>query len=169
MARTPHPLLLAIAVSVLVLTACGGDGGSSPTAPGPDRTLALTEASLTVNGQPVQSGETFPHQHEAGGGTTRFEATLMDRNGPALGHRVEVRFQRPDGMMHGSGVFRLYDDGTHGDHVPGDGVYCFEDTQGAYGFCHGDARHGRYHYDFCGLYPDGAETNHREIEIDVRD
>lgn len=164
----------AIALAPLLLAAfaaCGGGGaGSSPTAP-ETRTLALTEASILVDGQPVSTDGTFHHDHGGGSpaGATRFEARLTQEGRPAPGYRVQVQFERPGGMMHRSGSFFLYDDGTHGDHVPGDGLYCLEDPDGAYGFHHMGAFHGQYHYDFCGLYGDGAETNHRLFHVTVTD
>lgn len=150
---------------VILFAGCGGGGGSSPTAPA-NRTLMLSSASILVDGQPVPSGGTF---HHGRGAATRFEARLTDQGHPAPGYRVEIQFQRPGGMMHHAGAFFLYDDGTHGDPTPGDGVYCFEDADGDYGFHHMGAFRGEYHYDFCGLYPDGAETNHRVVDITVDD
>lgn len=162
------PVLLA-ALLATTLAACGGDGGgSSPTAP-ENRTLALTSASVLVDGAPVSPNGTFHHNHGGTAGATRFEARLAQEGHPAPGYRVQVRFERPGGMMHRSGSFFLYDDGTHGDHVPGDGLYCLEDPDGIYGFHHMGARHGGYQYDFCGLYGDGAETNHRLFHVTVTD
>ena len=172
MARFSHSAvvtLVAVALLAAALLASACNSGSSPTAPDANRNLVLSEAALVVNGQAVSSGSTYQHNHEGPNGVTRFEATLRDANGPAPGHVVEVHFRRPHGMMNGSGHFRLYDDGTHGDRIAGDGIYCYEDRDGAYGFCHRRALNGEYHYDFCGYYPDGAETNHRMIDVDVVD
>lgn len=158
-----------LAILVIALAACGGDGGSSsPTAPA-DRTLVLSEASILVDGQVVPPDGTFRHNHgrASAPAATRFEARLLEDGAPAVGRRVQVSFERPGGMMHRSGSFFLYDDGTHGDHVAGDGLYCLEDPDGAYGFHHMGAAHGEYHYDFCGLYPDGAETNHHLFHVTV--
>lgn len=156
-----------LGTAMVLATACGGNGG--PTGVEASNTLSLTSASLSVNGETIQTGSSFQHNDAGVPAATRFEARLEGPLGPAPGHRVEVRFQTPGGMMRHEGVFHLYDDGTHGDRVPGDGLYCFEDADGAYGFCHRSADHGPYHYDFCGLYPDGRETNHWTFEVTVVD
>ena len=46
------------------------------------------------------------------------------------------------------GTTLCYDDGTHGDDIPGDGLYHFMDPQNQIG-CHGyDAPRGEYQYHF---------------------
>jgi len=164
-----HRALPVFGTVALLLAACSGDGGSSPTAIDAGDTLTLTSASLSINGQPLQTGDSVHHNHDGAAGATRFEATLMSPLGPAPGHRVEVSFERPGGMMHSAGSFHLYDDGTHGDRIAGDGVYCFEDSEGAYGLHHMEAHHGQYDYDFCGFHPDGRETNHWAFHVTVVD
>lgn len=159
-------LLVAVAFAALSVTGCDGSGPASPTSPQSDGVLTLTAASVSVDGQVLQPGETF-HHPDGPAQATLFQATLMGPYGPATGHVVEVRFRRPDGMMNRNGAFRLYDDGTNGDPVAGDGIYCYRDPDGLYGFHHGRASQGRYHYDFCGLYANGAETNHWVVDIDV--
>ena len=173
---TSRSLSFALLASVLVpLAACGGGGGgSSPTDPGMP-TLSLTAASVAAGSEQYQGGTsgTF-HQGTNGqaGGTTRFEATLVQNGVPAIGHDVEVTYDMPmgGGMMGANrGAFHLYDDGTHGDPTPGDGVYCYEDDGDHYGFHHMDAHHGEYHYDFYGLRADGGQTNHMMIDVTVED
>lgn len=140
---------------------CGGDG-SSPTQPDA-ATLTLTTAAVTVDGT-LYNGGTYHH----GGGhgdSTRFEARLMLSGAPAPGARVWVAYGQ--GMM--GGRFALYDDGTHGDHEPGDGLYCLEDFDGEYGFHHAGAHHGTYHYDFWGELHGMAESNHRGVTVQVLD
>jgi len=164
-----------LASVVVVLAACGGGGGgSSPTDPGMP-TLSLTAASVVAGDQQYQGGSsgTF-HQGTStqAEGTTHFEATLIRDGVPATGHDVEVTYDMPMGggmMGHGHGTFHLYDDGTHGDPTPGDGVYCFEDDGDSYGFHHMGAHHGEYHYDFYGIRSDGGQTNHMMIDVDVVD
>jgi hypothetical protein len=131
--------------------------------------LTLTTATVTVNGQVVNGMTIAPSQ--AQGSHTRFEARLMDTDGPAVGHTVQVAYQRPQGMMgmmgSASGVMTLYDDGTHGDERPGDGVYCTEDWDGHYGFHMGSAQMGTYHYDFYGMHDDGHQSNHMEVSVSL--
>lgn len=161
--------------AALALSACSGDS-SSPTDPGVTNAgLQLASAEVQANGEEYQagSGGTFHHEHDgAQGGSTLFEATLTRDGAPATGPEVEVHYETPmghgGGMMDGgTGSFHLYDDGTHGDPTPGDGVYHYEDHEGRYGFHHQEAGHGDYHYDFFGLHEDGSETNHMMIDVTV--
>ena len=73
------------------------------------------------------------------------------------------------GAMNGPGLFQLHADGTHGDRVAGDGIYCLEDHDGTYGFHHSGARHGQYRYEFYGFHRSGMESNHRVITVTVSD
>lgn len=150
-------------VALLATAGCGGSDG--PTAPRRSE-VAVTNASVMVNGQ-IVNGQTLPRVHGQGG-TTRFEASLMLGGRPAPGQVVRVRFDRPGpGMMNTTGTFSLYDDGTHGDRMPGDGIYCYEDTAGQYG-CHSeDAQPGQYHYDFSGMHESMHESNHMQVTVTV--
>ncbi len=129
--------------------------------------LTLSDAMVIVNGQAVNGMTITPSQ--AQGTNTRFEARLMGPDGPAVGQTVRVSYQRPQGMMGmmggSSGVMTLYDDGTHGDETPGDGIYCTEDWDGQYGFHMNNAQMGTYHYDFYGMHDDGHESNHMEVSV----
>jgi hypothetical protein len=158
--RTALPAGVAL-IALLATTHCGeSNGPTAPTGAG----IALTGASVMVNGQ-IVNGQAVPRGH---GHSTRFEASLMFGSRPAPGEVVQVRFDRPGlGMMPTTGVFSLYDDGTHGDPVPGDGIYCYEDVAGQYG-CHTeDARPGRYHYDFSGMHGGMHESNHMMVTVKV--
>lgn len=159
---------LTTALFLIGFTACGG-GSSGPTDPGSPALLSLTGAAVVVDGQAVPSGSTYHQGTHGDGHYTRFEAHLMLGGAPALGEVARVRYDMPMGMMHGPGTFGLYDDGTHGDPVAGDGVYCFEDDDGDFGFHHMDAMHGEYHYEFYGLHHDGSESNHMMYTVDVED
>jgi len=122
----------------LLAVGCSGDGGSTPTAPAAPQ-LELASAEVVVDGR------------------------------AAIGGVVYCQYERPGGMgMHGRGTFALYDDGTHGDGVPNDGLYCFEDDRAEYG-CHGDgAGPGDYHYEFWGRHAAFGESAHRRVTITVR-
>lgn len=156
-------LPVAILGTALLLgaSACDG-GGSSPTAPESSR-LSMARAAVSVDGT-VYNGGTF-HHGQGHGSSTLFEARLTLDGSPAPGREVWVRYGH--GMM--TGRFRLHDDGTHGDPVPGDGIYCLEDAGGAYGFHHAGAPHGRYHYEFWGENPDGRHSDHLEVSVQVTD
>lgn len=155
-----HPAILAASV-LLWGGACGG-GGNGPTDPAGQR-VSLVTAAVSVDGV-VYNGGTY-HHGQGQGDSTRFEARLTSNGGPAPGERVWVDYGR--GMMRGR--FGLYDDGTHGDPVPGDGVYCLEDPDGRYGFHHAGAPHGRYHYEFWGEHHGGSHSNHLDVTIQVAD
>jgi hypothetical protein len=150
-ARIPRFSLGPTLVVLALVAACGSsDDDSSPTA---SRTasFAISSATLSVGGQ-VVNGMTLSRGHGQGA-STRFEARMVDLQGqPVTGPTVRVRYQRPQGMgmMNSSGTMMLYDDGTHGDLVPGDGLYCYEDWAGDYG-CHtASSPMGQYHYEFWG-------------------
>jgi hypothetical protein len=160
--RTALPAGVAL-IALVAMTHCGESNG--PTAP-TGSAIALTGASVIVNGHIVNE-QALPRGHGQSG-STRFEASLMFGSRPAPGEVVQVRFDRPGlGMMHRTGMFSLYDDGTHGDPVPGDGIYCYEDMAGQYG-CHTeDARPGQYHYDFSGMHQDMHESNHIMVTVTI--
>jgi hypothetical protein len=159
------PILILTAAVALALTAC--DGSSSPSEPR-GSSLVLQGATVSVAGV-VVNGASLPRGHGRGA-STRFEARLSDLSGqPATGHTVKIAYSRPSGhgaMMDG-GRLTLFDDGTHGDRVPGDGVYCFEDFGSDYG-CHGEnAQMGQHRYDFYGMDHMGGESNHMLVTVSV--
>jgi hypothetical protein len=155
------PLGVLAAAVLLGSLACDGDGGS-PTEPS-GQNLSLVTAAVSVDGT-VYNGGTF-HHAQGHGDSTRFEARLILGGMPAPGGQMWVDSGR--GMMNER--FRLYDDGTHGDPLAGDGVYCLEDFAGEYGFHHAGAPHGQYHYDFWGEHDDGGHSNHMDVTVQVAD
>jgi len=149
------------AAAFLTISGCGG--GDEVAGVGSSE-IVLSEASATVDGHSI-NGQTIHGDDRSG--FVSFEAHLVDgHHGPAPGHQVRVEYDIPAmGMMRRTGTFMLHDDGTHGDVVPHDGIYCYGDVPGEYG-CHGpDARPGEYHYDFCGIARDGRDSNHMKVEI----
>jgi len=155
---------LPLVAGALGLAACGG-GHSSPTSPAATR-FEMTSEQVVLDGQ-VLNEQTVPMYH--GSGSTRFEARLALDGAPAAGGVVYCQYDRPGGMgMHGTGVFTMYDDGTHGDRTAGDGLYCFEDDRDEYG-CHGPgAGSGEYHYEFWGQHPAWGTTEHHRVTVTVR-
>lgn len=158
-------------VVLLFVAGCNGSSHNPMSSAGTE--LMVTSASVLVDGQPV-NGQTFRRGFGAGS-STRFEAQLMTGDGtPAPGQMMWLEYDLPQamgmgmGMGHHVGRIALYDDGTHGDRVAGDGLYCFEDLVGDYG-CHGaDAELGEYHYEFYGMH-NGHETNHMMVSVTVVD
>jgi hypothetical protein len=69
-------------------------------------------------------------------------------------------------MMGGfSGTVLCYDDGTHGDDVPGDGTYHFMDPSEDIG-CHGvQAPSGEYQYEFWCEDVFGRQSNVASVTI----
>lgn len=155
---------IAVAWLALSLVACSGSThGSGPTAPAQSN-LVLSSITLTMDGQPVADGMSV-HRSGTAGGSTRFEARLMNGAHAAVGDRVDMQYARPMGMMNQNGTMTLYDDGTHGDQTANDGVYCYEDSDGTYGFHMMDAAMGQYHYEFWGMDMTGDPSNHMEMTI----
>jgi hypothetical protein len=159
----------AIAVAVLVLAA-GGCSKDDPTQPEDSAAgdVTLSSAKVSVGGQSLDGLDIRQGDYA---GPMHYEARLADHEGnPVAGGRVQVQFGvsgmmgHMDGYMH-LGEFYCYDDGTHGDHVPGDGVYCFDDEAGEYGCHRDDARPGEYHYEFCGFDQHGHESNRMEVTV----
>lgn len=158
----PFALLLVLVVPLL---ACSGDS-YDPTGPGAAN-VVLAGATVSVDGT-VYNGGVYHHGPRQGT-TTRFEAHLSLTDGrPVTGGHVWIDYRHGGGMM-GSGRFPLFDDGTNGDLVPGDGLYCLEDGQGLYGFHHRGARRGEYRYDFWGQHHDGSLSNHVLVVVNVED
>jgi len=155
------------ALPILLMTAGCSGSGSSPTAPSPQFTsVALSSATVMVDGQDV-SGTSVTQGHH--GAATHFEAHVQHQGTLDPGFQVWMRYDQPDGhgMMGRHGSVALYDDGTHGDPVAGDGIYCFDDDMGDIGCQADDAPMGPYHYDFYGTGPHGDETNHCQVTVTV--
>lgn len=166
--RTLIPLLS----SFLLVFALACDGSSSPTAPALSK-LTLVDTEIVVDGN--QIGNAWQHPGPGHDGlSTRFEARLMADGVPAAGHHLFVEVTPPGGMggghMWNQHRFELWDDGTRGDPVAGDGIYCLEDFGGQHGFHHAGARHGEYHYEFWGAHHDDfSQSNHVTRTIQVTD
>ena len=160
--------LLGVALLSVVALGCSGDGDSGPTAP-ESQEFVLTSATISVQGD-VVNGQTLPQGHGEGG-STRFEAEVMSNGMREPGATVWMQYDRPMGMnmMRHTGRLQLYDDGTNGDRVAGDGLYCFEDFEGEYGCHSAEAKMGEYHYEFYGEHNDGHESNHMTVTVTITD
>jgi len=161
-------------VLFLAVFAAGCASPTTPSEPIPEPllpALVLTGAQVSVEGQVVNGQTMQPGQ--MGGGSTFFQATLTGPNGPAVGDTVQVQYQRPGGGMGqghmggGEGFLYLYDDGTRGDPVAGDGIYCFDDQQGLFGLHMQNAPHGQYHYEFFGFDHEDHHSNHMQVVVTI--
>lgn len=160
------------ALFALSMVACssGSDDGNPTSPSNPD--LVMTSADILVSGKSVAGG-TFSQGHGEDS-STRFEAELMQNGQLAPGQMVWLTFDRPmgggHGMMRHTDRVQMYDDGTHGDRVADDGIYCLEDFAGDYGCHRADAEPGEYHYEFYGVdATDGHETNHMNVTVTITD
>jgi len=153
-----------VGISALLCGCSGGDGGGSSGLI--QSSVSLAGADVMVDGQSVvsltiQSGS---------GSSTLFTTTLVD---PADRDRIrQVQMEYPahssNGMMDHRSTVLMYDDGTHGDPIPGDGTYCYLDTDGHIG-PHGDGcPDGEYTYRFHGDDRSGHETNWIECRVTVQ-
>lgn len=156
-----------LAASPLIVAGCSGDSGASPTAPSiHPMTAVVSSAMVVVDGRDV-SGMSVPQGHH--GAFTHFEARIENGGSLEPGFEMWLHYEQPGshGMMGSQGRAHLYDDGTHGDPVPGDGIYCLDDEAGQIGCQRADAPMGTYHYDFYGMGSRGDETNHRLVTVTV--
>ncbi len=160
-----HAAVVAAAALILLTGVGCSDDGQNVLSDDPD--VVLTDARISVNGQSVD-GMTLPRGHGEGE-TAHFEAVLMDEHGQWMEPTVWVEHHGPGamGMMGSSSLFQLHDDGTHGDQVAGDGVYCYDDDTGQHG-CHtAEAMPGEHHYEFYGMDEHGHESNHMIITVTI--
>jgi hypothetical protein len=117
-------LFLLVSTGLFSLAAC-----SDTTGPG-DSPLRVVSASVLVNGNAVSDAVRPDH-----GDSLRFEAQVAPAGSPLVRrirveHWMVVAPRSRGGGDRGSfrlrGVIELYDDGTHGDRVSGDGLYGHE-------------------------------------------
>jgi hypothetical protein len=110
--------LVLASAGVLLVSGCTDETGPG-TSP-----IEILSASLLVNGEPVADGVRPTH-----GDMMHIQAQVTPGS-LAMVQRVMVDHTSPPMVrgrsMHHEGVMMLYDDGTHGDHRPGDGLYCHE-------------------------------------------
>jgi hypothetical protein len=157
------------AAALLALGGCSGGGGSSSGGPVPaagGSTVQLAGADILIGGQSV-SGATIT---QGAGPSTLFTTTLVD---PA--NTTQVRTMSMDypahssmGMMGYMDTVQLYDDGTHGDLVPGDGRYSYMDVNGHIGPDGTDCPRGDYLYTFHGTDIMGHDTNSIDCHVTVK-
>jgi hypothetical protein len=147
--------LFVLLLSVVALS-CGRDNpvGSEAMIPFP-RSVAITIGSTDITDQSIMPGM---------GSSTLFHARPTS---VPPGLTVWVHYQGPSMMMHGSGDWMMYDDGTHGDPKMGDGEYCYQDLNQMNLHMH-NAISGHYTFDFYCMDSSGEQGEHHSAWVDVR-
>jgi len=166
MSASNHPQRVSVVlVAAMVLALAAAGCGDSPTAPELAQSFRLTDAQVVIDGE-VMNGQTLQQGQQVGSGTL-FRASLQGPHGPLAGVTVQVQYRRPQAMgpMNMQGLLTLWDDGSHGDPVAGDGIYCYLDEDGSYGFHMQHHPTGEYHYEFYGVHQDGHHSNHLEVMV----
>ena len=141
---------LPILIAAYGLSGCS-DRSSSPAGP------SSLPASPVVSGPQILVGG-IPVQGTVNRGTgepSLFRIEVQAPGGMSTIRQVVLQYSQPGPNHHGgpmmggfAGTVFCYDDGTHGDDVPGDGIFHFMDPDDRIG-CHGtDAPPGMYEYSF---------------------
>lgn len=157
----------ALVVASLVLAAIGCSDDDARPADPVAADLTLTQARVSIDGRSLDGQAVLQGDKAA---SVQYEARLTDHQGnPLAGGQVLVRYGMQGMMGHDMhlGEFPCYDDGTHGDPMPGDGIYCFVDDGQEYGCHRADARPGEYHYEFCGFDQQGHESNRMTVRVSL--
>ncbi|HSF15057.1 MAG TPA: hypothetical protein VLK65_05855 [Vicinamibacteria bacterium] len=150
------------------LITCSDESSSMMTAPATrPAPPSVSNAQVLVGGQAIEGAVV-----EGTGESALFRVRIHAPGGLGTIQRVVLRYSQPGPNHHGGpmmGGFRgtvlCYDDGTHGDDVPGDGIYHFMDPDDAIG-CHGfEAPPGPYHYEFWCEDVFGQQSNVASVTI----
>ena len=168
----------AVLWSVVALVACSGDspmttspsaipGSSQGTGQSQGPSFTVSHAAVLVNGLPVQGTVT-----QGTGESALFQVRVAASQGLTSVGQVVMQYSQPGPNHHGGpmmggyhGEVLCYDDGTHGDDTPGDGVYHYTDPSNQIG-CHGqNAPMGEYHYFFWAEGTNGQRSNTAEVTI----
>jgi len=148
--RYSHCFLLASAIATGVVGCSSDQPTTTPASPSVPGAPTVSNAQVLVAGYAIQG------RVAAGTGEpSLFRVHVDGPGGPSTIQRVVLNYSQPGSNHHGgrmmggfSGTAFFYDDGTHGDDVPGDGIYHFMDPDEDIG-CHGiEAPLGEYHYEF---------------------
>jgi len=132
-----------------------------------DSPLALT-AAIMINGNDVTNGSmSNPNQDDR----MTIRAHFSDPQGNQTIRTAFASYSHLHGMMNHMGQYTLWDDGTHGDDVPGDGWYCLEDDMVQMMSIMGhnwDQIMGSHEFEFYCLDEDGHESNHITAHLNVQ-
>lgn len=147
---------LAAALIALTVTACSS---TEPAGEPPTATTGIEAAEVFVGGSPASGGAISGEQ-----GPSLFQVQLRDRDPLHLEsvERCAVHYDLPgDGLLplRRLGEQPVFDDGSHGDDVPGDGVFHWLDEEDTIGGGRIDAPAGDYQYRFHCRFEDGSESD----------
>jgi hypothetical protein len=148
-----------IIVTIVALAGCKKTAVDSP--------LALT-AAIMINGSDMTNG-TMSNPNQADRMTIRAE--FSDPQGNHTIRTAAASYTHGHNMMNHMGEITLWDDGTHGDHVPGDGWYTIEDDMVQMMSMmgnHWDQVMGSHEFEFYCLDEDGNESNHITARLNVQ-
>lgn len=160
---------LTLLASVLTagIVGCSGEQSATTSPTAMPAAPTVHDAQIIVAGHSVQ-GLIVQGTNEPSLFRVRVDAPA----GLATIERVVLRYYQPGrnhrrGPMMGGfgGTVLCYDDGTHGDDIPGDGIYYFMDPDEAIG-CHGtEAPVGEYHYEFWCVDTFGQQSNMASVTV----
>jgi hypothetical protein len=168
MKRIRLSVLGVLPVLVLLASGCSDSGhmltGTSGSPPGTS-VVKLVSPDIKIDGQSV-NGATIP---PGSGPSSLFTVSLANPQDQSSVARVQMDYTQhsPMGMMGETMTVDCYDDGTHGDMVPGDGTYSYMDVDGHVGPQYNDCVAGQYVYMFHGTDTMGQHTNAVECSVTV--
>ena len=145
-----------LALALVFLVSCSEDNATSSRQVPFPQSVTISIAGQNVTNTAIRTGMA---------NSTLFVAR-PSRVEPAL--TVWVKFSGPSMMNPGSGMFQMYDDGSHGDRIPGDGEYCFENFNEAPRIHMGNAMSGHYTFEFYCQDSSGNHSMHNNAWVDVR-
>jgi hypothetical protein len=125
-------------------------------------------AMIMVNGSEMtNSSLSNPSQDDR----MTVRAQFFDPQGSNTIRTAVTSYSHGHGMMDHMGQITLWDDGTHGDDVPGDGWYHMEDEMLEMMSMMGNHWNqimGTHEFEFYCLDEDGNESNHITAHIDIQ-
>jgi len=157
-----------LALLTTYFVACSDSSSSPTTSP-----LSMSGRPVVTNPEVLVSGLPVPGVVTRGDDQPGlFRVHVRAPGGLATIRRVVLQYAQPGPNHHGgsmmggfSGTVLCYDDGTHGDDVPGDGIYHYMDPENQIG-CHGlNAPGGSYEYAFWCEDVHGQRSNTATLTI----
>ena len=174
-----HSKLSAVLLAVVVVAACSGGATSDSPSTSTVEALAVpavSQPTVLVKGTPVegdlQAGTNDPTVFRvavtAPGGPSTVRKVTMTYSQPGANHQGDMCHDHGCGGGPYTGTVDCYDDGTHGDDVPGDGIYHYTDPNHQIG-CNGRNAHpGEYTYSFYCEDIHGQRSNTASVTLTRR-
>ncbi|NIM13468.1 MAG: hypothetical protein GTO45_15250 [Candidatus Aminicenantes bacterium] len=148
-----------IIVTLFALANCKKGTLVSPT--------AIT-AAIMINGNDMTNGTmSGPNQNDR----MTIRAEFSDPQGNHTIRTAVASYTHGHGMMNHMGQITLWDDGTHGDHIPGDGWFTMEDDMIQMMSMMGNNWNqimGSHEFEIYCLDEDGNESNHITVHMDIQ-